>query len=355
MSGYILQHQGIARMNSGFGNRPRISLVQANRLGQHWQMEVKKLLQIRADLLRSPWPYRADGIALTWLPTWDRESSMNLDALDPFFIEISRGARMGRTAEKLVARTSTEKAPRINAKANNGVLGDPWTPLNAEDKKKGLSSLTVSASGFTPKLLRDLVFGDGSFLLQAMQRPTHGLEKQAFDLQASVLVRGQGTTDGFHHALVPVPGKAAALLFHPGPDRDKLAKRSKEALVHAGNMQHQVLKRALYLLLEGGPNQINDKKREVTDWVNQSMIRYAEAWAENFFPWLWRSLDQDDETARRGWLEHLRDLAWAVLQDAIERLPVRTGRGYHSRVRAEGAFYGALKSQFPDLSDVGRA
>lgn len=349
MAGYILQHQGIARMNSGFGSRPRISLLQTNRLSHHWKIEIKKLLEIREDLLRSPWPYSDNGVVLTWLPIWDRDKSLNLKTLDPFFIEISRGIRMVKSGESYVARTSTEKVPRIDAKALNGVLGDPWTPLNTEDKKKGLSSLTVSADGFTPKLLRDFVFGDGAFRLQAMQLPSGGSENQAYKLQASVLVRGQGTTDGFHYAEVPVSRRAAGALFRPSPQRDRLAGCSKESLARASDIQNKVLKTALYSLLEAGPEKINFDKREVTAWVNQAAERYAETWAKDFFPWLWRGLDQDDETARQAWLEHLSGLAWTVLQDAIDRLPIRTGRGYRSRVRAEGTFYGCLYHHFPAL------
>ena len=102
-------------------------------------------------------------------------------------------------------------------------------------------------------------------------------------------------------------------------------------------------------MLEAGPEKINFDKREVSAWVNRTIECYAEAWARDFFPRLWESLDQDDETARQAWLVHLSDLAWTVLQDAIDRLPLRTGRGYRSRVRAEGTFYGCLYHLFPSL------
>jgi hypothetical protein len=37
------------------------------------------------------------------------------------------------------------------------------------------------------------------------------------------------------------------------------------------------------------------------------------------------------------------------LQDAIRRLPLRTGRGYRSRVQAESTFFGCLYHHFPSL------
>ncbi|MCP2835077.1 hypothetical protein, partial [Salmonella enterica] len=76
----------------------------------------------------------------------------------------------------------------------SGDVGDPWIPLNTEDKKKGRSALTLPAAGFTPDRLTDLLFEQG-FELTALQRPRPGDEPGWF--VASVLVRGQGTTEGF--------------------------------------------------------------------------------------------------------------------------------------------------------------
>jgi CRISPR system Cascade subunit CasA len=343
MAGYILKHQGIARMNSGLGSRPCVSLVESPMPGRRWQDDLTRLLPIRDSLLRPPWPYDAKGVVLTWIPVWDRESSLPLENLDPFFIEISRGVRMVKRRESIVVRTATEKAPRISAKLLNGVLGDPWTPINTEDAKKGLSSLTVSDQGFTPKLLRDLVFGDGRFQLQAMQRPVLGREKESCDLHATVLVRGQGKTDGFHQASIPIPGKAISIFARSTTGLDHLSDRSKVAIHDAGVMENDILKQALYSMFEAGPER-------VSDWVDQTTRQFAEAWADRYFTWLWDSLEEENEDAARlKWLTALRTMAWQVLQDAMDRLPLRTGRGYRSRVRAESVFHGCLYKHFEEL------
>jgi CRISPR system Cascade subunit CasA len=343
----------IARMNSGTGSRLRVGAVYDGKPGSQWQRDVKRLLACRPDLLAGNWGYRSDGTVLIWLIPWDLKTPLYLSQFDPFFIEIARAIRLVANPNGFRAFGAGSEGARIAAKNLKGLLGDPWTPIVNDGKE--MKAWTVM-SRFSPKDLRDLVFGDDRLQIPFMQRPDPDKTSHAHTLKLAVLAPGgMGKTNGFHEAHIRIPGKAAGLLFRPGPERDQLAGRSKEWLGRAGEIQNRVLKPALYSLLEAGPEKINFDKREVSAWVDQATKQYSEAWAGNFFPWLWRSLDQNDETARRGWLEHLRDLAWTVLQDAIERLPVRTGRGYRSRVRAEGAFYGALKSQFPDLSDVGRA
>ncbi len=345
MSGFFGQgNYGVVRMNGGFGSRPRIEWVQSYRWGALFKADLARLLAERVRLLEGPWGYKPDGLALTWTRSWDLTSSLSLSSLDPFFIEIARGIRLKKEKGAIRALGKPSKSARIAAKELSGVVGDPWVPIN----QKNQTALTISSRGFTPEILRNLVFADG-FKLEAMQRPAIGHERESGTLFASVLVRGQGTTDGFHQALIRIPGRSAGALFRPGPERDQLAERSKEWLGRAGEMQNRVLKTALYSLLEAGPEKINFDKREVSAWVDQAVRHYAETWARDFFPWLWRSLDQDDEAARQDWLEHLQDLAWNALQDAIDRLPIRTGRSYRSRVRAEGTFYGCLCHHFPLL------
>lgn len=351
MSGYILKHQGIGRMNSGFGSRPCVELLYDRNLGDRWKRDIIKLLNLRASLLRQRWPYKPDGIVLTWLPAWDRRTSLALAQLDPFFIEVSRGVRLTFQDGIIVARTGTEKAPRIDAKAQNGVLGDPWTPINLQDSKKKISSLTVSSSGFTPSLLRDLLFEEG-YQLMDMQRPDIDREGAPCQFIASVLVRGEGKTDGFHTADIPVPSTVSRRLFRPGPDRGRLASRSKTAVNDAGLMLNSVLKPAILSLLEAGPKQVNFDRREVSTWWEQAQRRFSTAWHADFFPWLWRTSEHSDsDAARLEWLQALREKAFAVFNNSMDRYPGRAGWRYRARVRANGTFMGSLYKNFPQLKE----
>ena len=343
---------GIARMNGGFGSRSMVTITYAQKLGGRWQRDVGRLLAGREAVLNAPWGYKTDGWVMLWLLPWDLNSSVALKSLDPFFIEISRAVRLVNRKDRIQALGAPSNSPRINASEIGGVLGDPWTPINLNDKKKGQSALTVSANGLSPELLRNLIFEDG-YKPAAMQLHDSGREGQACQFTASVLVRGQGTTDGFHQAALPIPGKAGSRLFRRGPDRDRLATLSNEALTDARAMQNSVLKTAVIALLEGGPEQLNFDKREVTAWLTDAVKQFSEAWSRDYFPWLWRMAEQEDaDAARLEWLKTLRDKAKVVLDDAIVRYPARSGRRYRSRVKAEGMFAGCLNKTFPELKET---
>jgi CRISPR system Cascade subunit CasA len=340
---------GIARMNGGFASRPCVELQQSQSPGSRWRRSVTKLLELRSDLLKSPWPYQDDGAVLLWQIPWDGTVSITLDKLDPFFIEIARIVRLIKTDVQIVALAMPSNAARLQAKNQLGVMGDPWIPLN--DSKKGLTALTVSASGLTPDLLQKLIFKQG-INPAVMQKPTQDEIGKPVWFYASVLVRGQGTTDGFHSIHLPIPAKASSALFGGGQQRDQLSELSKEGLHDAKVVQNKVLKVALFSLLEAGPDKINFDKREVSDWVNQSTRDFTEAWSGDYFDWLWRTLDHEDkEQARIEWLTALKEKALAVLESAIKRLPERQGRRYRAQVRAYGYFFGSLNKQFPELKE----
>jgi len=347
MSGYVLKHQGIARMNSGLGSRACVFLQYGGSFGQRWIRDTRQLLELRSELLRAPWTYRSDGTVLTWLYPWNRRNSLDLSQLDPFFIEVSRGIRLTLKEGRIVARTSTELAPRIDAKARNGVLGDPWIPINRNDPKKGKSALTVGAAGFTPELLRNLIFEDG-FQLSPMQRPER--QTQPCQFIATVLVRGQGTTDGFHSAAIQVPGSAAALVLHSGPHRERLARISKKALTDAAELQNRALKPAVLSLLQAGADRIDFDKREISIWWQRTASRYSETWGDTFFPWLWKSTEiQEDAHALALWHDELKKCASSCLEEAISRFPGRSGRRFRAQVRAENIFHRNLYRVFPNL------
>jgi CRISPR system Cascade subunit CasA len=350
MAGYFGRGNfGIARMNGGFASRPCVELQQDRTPGGRWRRGVSKLLELRPDLLKPPRPYQENGTVLLWQLPWDGIGSLNLSGLDPFFIEVARIVRLIETDGQIVAMAKPSNAARLQAKDQLGVMGDPWTPLNAS--KKGLSALTVSAMGLTPDLLQKLIFEDG-FRLTVMQEATPDeIGKQTW-FYASVLVRGQGTTDGFHSIRLPIPAKTSFVLFGGGQQRDRLGKLSKEGLHDAKVVQNKVLKVALFSLLEAGPDKVDFDKREVSAWVDQSARDFTEAWSRDYFDWLWRTLDhEDEEQARIEWLTALKEKALAVLESAIKRLPERQGRRYRARVRAHGLFFGSLNKQFPELKE----
>jgi CRISPR system Cascade subunit CasA len=288
-------------------------------------------------------------VVLLWQLPWDGKTSFGLGGLDPFFIEIARIIRLTENDGRLLAMAKPCNSARIQAKDQLGVMGDPWIPLN--NGKKGLTALTVSATGLTPELLQRLIFEEGIQPAE-MQKPTKNEIGKPVWFYASVLVRGQGSTDGFHSTRLPIPSEAGFALFGEGARRYRLDYLSKEGLNDAKATQNKVLKVALFSLLEAGPEKVNFDKREVSTWVDKSASEFKEAWSRDYFDWLWRTLDHENEDqARLDWLNALEEKAVRVLDNAIDRLPERQGRRYRARVKARGLFYGSLYKHFPELKE----
>jgi CRISPR system Cascade subunit CasA len=169
---------------------------------------------------------------------------------------------------------------------------------------------------------------------------------------ASVLIRGQGTTDGFHEAAIRVPARAMPILFGGGSPKDRLAEWSKLGLEMAGGIQNKCLRPALYALMEGGPDSVGFGKREITAWVRSQSRTFMASWQPLYFDWLWSTFAAEDKTAAlRPWLQKLRVLAQDVLETAFRSSPSRNGRGYRAISRANDIFFGGLYRNFADYME----
>lgn len=343
MSGFLGQgNYGISRMNGGFASRPCVACYTEMQPAKRWQEDVVRLMSRLKALLLPPWPFRHDGHSLLWLTPWDGTEGLGLDKLHPFFIEVCRLARLVPKGESLIALGKPSRVARITvSKETAGNVGDAWIPLKRENQ----AALTASARGFHPELLRDLIIAHENYQPAAMQMPPAGAGSAWF--HASVLVRGQGTTDGYHEARVYIAPKAKKLLLQGGGARDRLGLLSDWALTRARDVRSKALRPALFSLVEGGPEQWPDTtRREASRWVDSWLARYDQHWASGYFPWLWQTIDQNDEDARAQWLDGLKKLAAGVLEDALNAAPQHTGRRYRARVRSTGLFHGAFRKHF---------
>ena len=351
MSGFLGRgNYGIARMNGGFASRPCIELVNNPSPGGRWQRAIRKLLTLRVTLLDGAWDYKNGGIALLWLQPWDGKTSLALSSLDPFFIEVSRQVRLVKKDGRLQALAKPTTTTRLHAKEQKGVVGDPWIPVNSGKKEE--SALTVPVTGFTPDLLHRILFGEEMWSPEMLQ-PFPEEMSQDCVYYASVLVRGQGTTDGFHSVSIPITKSVMSPLFAP-TNRSQLGEISRRGLADAKAMQNRVLKVALFSLLEGGPESVNFDKPEITSWIDQAILRYHQAWSTRFFSWLWRIAETDKKTRRErelDWQWELQSYADAAFQQAILCLPERRGRHYRAKVKARNLFKGCLNKHFKDLKE----
>lgn len=343
MSGFLGKgNYGICRMNGGFASRPCVACYTDLQPAKRWQEDVTRMIAGLTTLLQPPWPFRCDGQSLLWLTPWDGKSGLGLDMLHPFFIEVCRLVRLVSSGETFTALGKPCDAARITvAKETAGNVGDPWIPL----KRKDQAALTLSERGFHPELLRDLILTQDHYQPAGMQVLSPGSGPAWF--HASVLVRGQGTTDGYHETRVYIAPKAKKVLLQHGEGRDRLGKLSDWALTRARDVRSRALRPALFALVEGGPEQWPDtNRREAGQWVDSWLARYDQQWANGYFPWLWQTLDQTEEEARANWLVELKTLSARVLEEALTAAPQRTGRRYRGKVRATGLFHGAFRKHF---------
>jgi CRISPR system Cascade subunit CasA len=336
----------ISRMNGGFGSRPIVSFATSRAPGRRFRDEVGILLEERPRLLRGEWLYAKDGHVLTWVLTWDRQTRLKTEALDPFYLEIARALRLVLgSAGALTALGAPTVVARI-AISEGGLTGDPWSPIRLTGKK-GPTVLTV-AGGFSPALLSNLLFQRG-YELAAMQRPRPETAGVPAYLLVSVLAGGKGTTDGYHTEALRVPARASQALFGGGPARDRLAEISQGMLNDAETVDYKILRPALFTLYEAGRGSIDYGKREVGAWVGAVGKDFSRRWEEDYFPHLWRAAEEgaDMEALGYEWIHHLAAAGRVLLAAAEQSAPLPAGRHYRARVAAEARFDAALRKQFP--------
>lgn len=356
MSGFLGRgNYGISRMNSGFGNRSIVELIRTTRPGKRWQDAVTRLLRHRERLLDDVYGYRSDGLVLVWLEPWDGSTGLPLSALDPIYIEICRRVRL-RGADGVISHCESvpAKAERIAAKELKGVVGDAWLPVDLGDRDTAEpKALTVSPQGLTPDLLRRLVFAD-RLRLADLQRPLDEWQG-TLALRVSVLVRGQGTTDGFHLSHVSIPPRARLRLFGPPERRDPLARLSKEGINYAGRMLGSVLRPAAFTLIQGAPGSVKYDRDSAQAWWRRFVMRFESLWSELYFPWLWSIQEPiDEDAALLEWARTLKKCALRVFHEVGEAMPMHAGRKYKTWVLAERVFWGSLyhEANFPFLKEV---
>ena len=338
MEGFLGQgNYGIARMNSGFGNRPLVDMSAGLSWGVRFRRDVELLLSAR-DYLIEQYNYSPNGFTLLWLSSWNgsKEARLPLDQCDPFFIEICRRIRFSEVNGDPCCWRANTKAARIAApEGMNGVMGDPWTPVD----KKNAKALTVDSGGFSYHKLHEILFtGDYE---RPLALKTTSAERDGAFVTATALVRGQGKTGGWHNRVIPVPSKAIHL-FGSSSERKELSMRAQEQVDTASDVQKFVLYPALHALLSGGSDEkVNSGK------INHWTIAYNADIDDIFFSHLWESLDLPRDEARLRWQKKMFDFAHKQVEDAIDSTPLPSIRRYRAISAAESIFYGSIRKH-PD-------
>ena len=223
--------------------------------------------------------------------------------------------RLEPLGDGLIARTAASKAPRIAAKAQLGVLGDPWAPVELLDQPK---VLTLTGDGFGYRKMVELLVGTErrSYVLPALARPAPDETRRPMRLWAAALARGQGKTEGFHTRTLDLPPEAMTYLARPEGE-DLLRKRARTQLRTTGDAAGKALRPALIVLVQKGPKDAAWSKPSNDILVRPGLLRFEAGVDQAFFPALWRGLALDETAAQRTWVQTLaglaRDtLAWAA-------------------------------------------
>lgn len=350
MSGFGGQgNYGISRMNSGYGNRSIVELSRKRGAGQRWIDAIKRLIEHREYVLGESFGYDPTGLVLVWIKPWDGNTSLRLSELDPFYIEICRRIRLRGPGIIESAEFYPSRQPRISAGELKGVVGDPWLPVDlkgiGQAKDGGSKALTFPPTGITAEHMRRLLFEDG-LQTSALQKPFPGWKDDLW-LSASVLVRGQGITEGFHSWEVQIPEQKTMRIFRKSSERDTLEKLSREAIDSAAKMQYRILKPAVYAYVLGAPEKLDlDDPYGNSAWTRASR-QFEALWSLEYFPWLFsvpESFDYEKEHHR--WVKILQQRALRVLQGVEEGMATHSGRQYRIRTEARSRFWGGFYKNF---------
>jgi len=355
---------GISRMNGGFASRPGIGVVPPGGLGARFQRDVLRILDIRPRALASYQYLSSGGLGLVWLRAWDGNTSLRLDELDLYYVEICRRVRLVMHEGEIIARTVGSKVARIDAKGLAGDSGDPWTPLVPDGGAR--KALTVSGDGFMYHRLVPILFpGTAPTAIRPapLQEIADSDADEGLSILARALVRGQGVTEGYHERRVPV---SRALKRAIGPKRmaDEVAALASLMVEDAGTMGKKVLFPSALTAFTAAPS-AGERKRDdasATARAGNVVARFQELVDDVFFvrfnEVVTRMATAPDRSAEQApvrweWITELRTMALAALMEALAGVPSGAMRRDRTRVRAERRFANAFMRYFAGYNPAG--
>ena len=352
MGGYLgAGNYQIARMNGGYSARPCLGLAPADGgLGAHLCSDMRRMLAGRNAVLESyPEYFQSDaGIALVWLEPWDGTDSLDLRALDPYFIEICRRVRLVPSNGGIAVRSAASRVPRIHAKMAGGNLGDFWTPVRVQDGK----ALSLSSVGFRYDRLVELILDEQAFRrAPAMQVAAQKGER--WRLVARGVAAGQGKTEGYHERTDVAFNTATVHSLGRQDERDTLAEMANAQLAEVQEVI-KALRFGIAIAASGGrpADEITKSHRSHAGPYARRLDAEADAW---FFAALEdRSAAAHaaaSQACRAAFARSLIRAAERLLTEAIETVPCPAIRRPRARARAVSGFWGRLRSSKSVFSD----
>lgn len=340
MQGYLGPgNYGIARMNGGFGSRPRVGLAGTGTASSRFLRDVALMLELAPSIAESAsLGTRHDAHGLLWLEPWDGTTSLPLSSCRPFFVEVCRRVRL--QAPPVSAWTTGSKLVRVAAKEQRGLVGDPWIPAHHEGK-----ALSVAEGGFEYAMAANLLFEEG-FVPAAAQRASR-VDSEESLWMAAVLVRGEGKTEGIYERVLPLSAYRRKLLAQP--DRlGVLRQMATSRIADAATASNKVLWPAIRKLYNP-----NDSKGDVKT-PRQPQRAFTAAVDAAFFERLWHDHDvfPSDTERTLAWQKFLVALVRQTFREACRAVTVPSSQRFRALANAESLLSYLLHNRFPDAMEA---
>ena len=328
---------GIARMNSGAGNRACVTLRPSGRPESCVARDVHAIVNAQHQEPRR-WAAEHDKIRLLWTIPWDGQENEYAEEADlhPLFIDAARRIRMRVDDHGTVQAVQALSEKRhVRDTEQQGFMADPWCPMNLKDKK----SHTPALVGTTWRQVVEFVTNVEDWEPPILMCPTpNELEDQTpLQILTRNLTRGVGKTFGYHEQVHEVGPNTIRLLLRRPPD--PAAVDAAIQRVKAVNSISGILRECLQILQRHGsatPKQYRTKgtRAQANQWTNFLNQQAGEI----FFQHLEQELAAPEEeraAIRKAWVaDELTPLASHILEQAQSTLRGPSQTAQQSRIRA---------------------
>ena len=332
---------GISRMNGGFASRMSLGLrPTGGGAAGAFRRDVRRLIANAASR-----PDRRGGIPLLWTEPWDGTRSLDFTKLDELYVEVCRRVRLVRGAGGVEALAAGSKCARVAASELKGRTADPWAPLKAD----GSTSVTPTGGGFGYRAFTRLL-RTGETSLPLLARVHDEDDREGLAIVAAALVRGQGKTEGLHRRAVRT-SRMVEIEEYVEEALDRIGEVASRRALDASEAGRR-LRRALILLVQGGPDQarLDDDAagRKVDPWMRQ-----YDALVDRYFfdGGLWAEAAGKAAAPRKEWRERLRASASEVLGQAAESAPRTEMRRIRAVARSRSMLDAQMNKWFKEVAD----
>ena len=373
MGGYSIagsnaQYHTVSRVNGGSGSRVAFSLTPSARLGRHIKRDILALQERRAALVEKyDYVFADSGIELVWIEKWDGECAINLDELNPFYIEICRRIRLfyHQDPQYIYGKKVGSKLARINAKELSGRVGDPWMPISIGGKSEGALRLTKKdrfgyrqISGCLNPSNYEL---PPIFLTESEQKYPSEMLLVARGIVSYPKRSGSGTeTWGYDERVIPLRLSTLQIFGRPGGTK-MLGEISKNRIYNVRKVQDILCHAVATFAAKGDGNRKNHgkgnpKPNDVAQlWIN----RLDDLVDVRFFDDLQTEFKEENLEKRNGirqeWLiSFVIPSAETVLTASWEFLPCPDSDRVRATATSKNVFDGRIYQEFSDFLNLSK-